>query len=96
MLLRGHICAFIIICALLAISYCVLAFAQDPVVVLAVRFFQATLLLMDSLTLTQVIQGAQPQAKKRSASNQTEIVLNLTAAAVQLALFFLQKYDIPI
>ena len=82
------------LCALLAASYCAIAFLKSSITVLVMRFFQAALLLMDSLALTQVTQAMQPPDQKRLASNQAEIVLNVTATVVHAVLFILQTYDI--
>ena len=95
-MLRGSACYFVILCALLGVSYGGLAFVRGNAAILVLRFFQAALLLGDSLTLTQVTQAIQPQNHKRSASNQTEIVLNATAMAVQIGLFFFQKCSVSI
>lgn len=59
-ILSRPVCSFAVICALLAGSYCALAFVRRPAAILVVRFLQASLLLMNSFILTQLIQTMQP------------------------------------
>lgn len=53
----GAAWSFVLICTLLAVSYGAIAFVKNPIVAVVVRFLQTTLLLMDSLALTQITQA---------------------------------------